>query len=482
MALGLLLLTCVRGDVMELGQETQFLEFYELCKSVEAAFDREWRNSEEWEREEKLIKEKRAIMGYEEECQFYKDKIRTFLEIILNDKKVYYPPWYMNLEEGIFAELYGFAGLSPWIYDQTEEYKESSSAKLIGDRLYCLINGKSKLQPQRIGSERRNQLKRALLMATPEERIEKGFHEIYLHNGIRISIFSGEKTKENEDIMVFRKYLLKELTLEKLVELGTIPADSVELFKIMIKLGFNVIFAGQVRTGKTSFMQCWQRYEDPTLEGMSIATDPETPWHKIMPDAPIMQITADGRELLPVSKALLRGDNDYILLEEMRDAHAYKLALDITSIGATRSKATIHAGDANDIPYKMATAILAEFGGDYKGILCQIFKNWHFVFEFFQDHEDRSKKKLKSISEYRYNIHKDLVSIHTICKYDFESRKWKWKWDIGEDKVNMSKIMPEEFKKMKNMVKMLESRNPIMENTVVYPRYYKSEGEYKDVR
>ena len=53
---------------------------------------------------------------------------------------------------------------------------------------------------------------------------------------------------------------------------------------------------------------------------------------------------------------------------------------------------------------------------------------------------------------------------------------------MGEDKTNMSKMQPEEFKKMKNMIKMLESRNPIMENTVVYPRYYKSEGENKDVR
>lgn len=463
-------------------QEEMYASFYDLCKSVGAAFDKEWRGSEEWEKEDRLKKEKNAIMGHEEECNYYKEKIREFLSEMGEVAMVYCPPWYVSLEEGIFAELYGFAGLSPWIYDQSEEYRNSSSAKLIGDRLYCLIDGKSRLQPQRISLERRNQLKRALLLATPKERIEKGFHEIYLHNGIRISIFSGEKTKEDEDIMVFRKYLLKELTFEGLAKLGTIPPESVELFKTMVKLGFNVLFTGQVRAGKTAFMQCWQRYEDPSLEGMAIATDPETPWHKIMPEAPIMQITADGKELNAISKALLRGDNDYVLLEEMRDAYAYKIAMDITSIGTNRSKATIHSGDPEDIPYKMAASILAEFGGDYKGILSQIFKNWHYVFEFFQEPDDRSKKKLKSISEYRYDIQKDLVSINTICKYDVRSKKWKWKWDMGEDKIQMSSMQPEEFKKMKNTIKMLESRNPIMENTVVYPRYYRSEGEYKDVR
>ena len=463
-------------------QEEMFSDFYSLCDSVEAAFEREWRGAREWEKEEKLMREKKAIMGHEEERAYYKDRIKGFLREIITDETIYCPPWYGSLEEGIFAELYGFAGLTPWIYDQTDEYKNSSSAKLIGDRLYCLIDGKSMLQPQRIKPERRNQLKRALLLATPDERIEKGFHEIYLHNGIRISIFSGDKTKENEEIMGFRKYILKDLTFEKMAQFGTIPPESVELFKNMVKLGFNVMFTGQVRAGKTTFMQCWQRYEDASLEGMAIATDPETPWHIIMPRAPIMQITADGKDLQSISKALLRGDNDYVLLEEMRDAYAYKLAVDITSIGTNRSKATIHAGDSLDIPYKMASAILAEFGGDYKGVLCQIFKNWHYVFEFFQEQDDRSKKKLKSICEYRYDIQRDIVSIHTICKYDVESKRWRWKWDIGEDKIKMTSIQPAEFKKMKNMIKMLESRNPIMENTVVYPRYYKSEGEYKDVR
>ena len=96
------------------------------------------------------------------------------------------------------------AGLAPWAYDMDEKYRSSSSAKLIGDRLYCLIGGKSCLQPQRISKRRREQLKRTLLLATPHERLEYGFHEVYLRNGIRITIYSGDRTKEGQDIMVFR--------------------------------------------------------------------------------------------------------------------------------------------------------------------------------------------------------------------------------------------------------------------------------------
>ena len=273
-------------------QQLIFKDFFDLCKSVEGYFDREWKNAPEWEREERLQKEKMAIMGYTKEMEAYKEEIRVILREMNLDRSIYLPPWYNSLEEGVFAELYGLAGLTPWAYDQTPEYAKSQSAKLIGERLYCLVDGKSVLQQQRISKDRREQLKRALLLASPRERIEKGFHEIYLRNGIRISIFSGERTKDNQDVMVFRKYILNELTFEKIAELETIPAGSVELFKTMVKLGFNVMFSGQVRAGKTSFMQCWQRYEDESLEGLAIATDPETSWHKLMPNAPIMQISS----------------------------------------------------------------------------------------------------------------------------------------------------------------------------------------------
>ena len=460
-----------------MNQSKDFSRFFDLCRNIEEIFDREWREADESEKQRRLETEKRAIMGYRPETDFYVNRIREILSKIAEYDRVELPPWYNNLPQAIFAELYGLAGLSPWAYDETDEYKNSSSAKLIGEKLYCLIDGKSQLQPQTISSDRRKQLKRALLMSTPKERTEKGFHEVYLRNGIRITIYSGDRTKEEQDIMVFRKYIMKELTFEKMAQLGTIPPDSVELFKTMVRIGFNVIFSGQVRAGKTAFMQTWQRYEDPTLEGLAISTDPETPWHMIMPDVPIMQLVADGDDLAVISKSLLRGDNDYVLLEEMRDAAAFKLAIDITSIGTCRSKATIHSGNPQDIPYKMAAAVAGEYRLDINPVIAQIFRNFHFVFQLYQIPSDRSKKKLKSISEFRYDPSADEVSVHTICKYDENSKKWRWKCDIGEEKKDMGKLQPDEFKKMEEILKMLEKRNPIRENTVVYPRYYKGRGE-----
>ncbi|MEG0924237.1 MAG: ATPase, T2SS/T4P/T4SS family [Anaerovoracaceae bacterium] len=457
-----------RGNVDNLEER-----FKDICKIVEDAFDKDWDETDDGAKNRKLEREKRAIMGFEIEMDFYKEKIKEMLreKRLLNE---WFPPWYTNICEAIFAELYGLSGLAPWAYDMTEEYKKSSSAKLIGENLYCLIDGKSVLQPQKIYRRRREQLKRTMLLATPYERLEYGFHEVYLHNGIRITIFSGDRTKKDQDVMVLRKYVLKDLTFEEMVLKKTIPFEAIDLFRTMIDIGFNVIFAGQVRSGKTTFLQTWQRYEDKTLEGLAIATDPETPWHILMPDVPIMQLVADGDDLEKIVKSLLRGDNDYVLLEEMRDAVAYNLALDITSTGTQRSKATIHDNDAINIPYKMGVKIRSKYGGDLNGIIGQVYRNFNYVFEFCQLPENKDRKVLKGIVEYRYDAESDQVSAHRICKYDFIKNQWFWKYDIGTDKEALAIDNGEKLEKMKCLLRRLEGKNPLTGNQITIPAYYHS--------
>lgn len=445
-------------------QEQKYEGFYQLCRTVEEIFEADWRDTDEAAKAKKLEREKQAIMGSEKESRFFQSRIAD----IIKDRgwqQVEKPPWYGSLEEGIFHEVYGLAGLAPWAYDATESYRNSSSAKLIGDRLYCLIDGTSCLQPQRIPQRRREQLKRALLLATPRERMEDGFHEVYLHNGIRITIYSGERTKKGQDVMVFRKYVLRDLSFEGLEELGTIPAEASELFRTMVEAGPNILVAGPVRSGKTTFLQIWQKQEDPSLEGLAIATDPETPWHELMPEAPVMQLVADGSQLDTMTRSLLRGDNDYILLEEMRDAAAYHLALSITSTGTMRSKATIHDSSSLHIPYKMATAIREQYGGDLQSLIAQVFRSFQLVFLFCQLPQDRSQKRLAGISFYDYDEELDQVSVHEICRYVQQEDRWLWKsglpWD-GQD-----------WRKADRLLQKLEQKNPLQGNTVIYPHYYR---------
>lgn len=443
--------------------------FDQICDLVADAFEEEWSKADESNKSMRLEREKRAIMGYEDEHELYIEQIREILKkngLEGSD----FPSWHASLEQAVFAEIYGLAGLDAWAYDRRPEYVFSSSAKIIGERIYFLLDGHTVLQPQKISADRRLKLRRALLLATPLERVDKGFHEVYLRNGIRITIFSGSRTKADQDIIVFRKYVLPKLDFEILTERKTIPREAMTLFPHMIKAGFNVLFSGQVRSGKTTFLQIWQSMENRGLEGLAVATDPETPWHLIMPDVPIMQIVADGEQLEALYKSLLRGDNDYVLMEEMRDAAAFKLAVDIATSGTSRCKATVHDASGIDVPYRMASEIVNRFGGNINSTLARIFGSFDYCIELARDtREDR--KIMKGILEYEYDDISDCVCARYICRYDFVSGKWLWSSGRGRSK---SEKYPQQTAEIKIFERMLdELSGGVDRGWRITPAYYR---------
>ena len=117
------------------------------------------------------------------------------------------------------------------------KYKNSSSAKIIGDRIYFLEGGRMTLKPQKITEKRREQLVRAFLMLTPEERLDKDFHEVYMRDGTRVTIFRRAMVKKGQDVIIFRRYVVPSYTFEEQAERGTIPKESIALFEDMVSLG-----------------------------------------------------------------------------------------------------------------------------------------------------------------------------------------------------------------------------------------------------
>lgn len=77
-------------------QHQTFSQFFSLCRTVEEIMEREWNDSEEWERQKRLEMEKGAIMGHEKETCFYKTKIQNILKGRYQESDMIYPPWYLQ--------------------------------------------------------------------------------------------------------------------------------------------------------------------------------------------------------------------------------------------------------------------------------------------------------------------------------------------------------------------------------------------------
>lgn len=443
--------------------------FINLCSAVQKHFEKQWK--EGGGNEQNIIdRQKNALIGVPAHVKYFKDLIGKFLEDNSLSNRPY-SKWYKSLAEGIFHEVWGLAGVSPWM-----DIAESTSAKIIGTRIYFMINGKMVLQKQTISTERFNALKKALLLATPEISHGSANAEILMYSGERVTIYDKPLIKDGQPIIVFRKYIMEKYNLEEQAKRKTIPEESINMLTSLAKVGFNILFCGAVRTAKTTMLTIFQLLEDPELEGVLIESNPEIPLHKLMPDSPIMQLIVDGNALKNISKQLMRSDGDYIICGEARDGEMLSLMVDIANRGTRHCKSTVHLTDVADIPYDIANMIINTRGGNLEHTTIKVAKSFNYVFEFIQL-KDRSKKRLKGIYELRYDYKDHKISIHQILKYDFRTDFWTFNYEIGEDKESIAiEENFEEFESFKKELKALSKKYPMKSANAMVPFYSKGSG------
>ncbi|QIB69937.1 ATPase [Aminipila butyrica] len=442
----------------EQGSGTLF-NFETLCKLVNMEFQQEW-EEEDKDIQRMLSIQKNAIIGFHKEVMFFKNKIRLFVKKHRAEDTIY-PEWYRGLEEAIYHENWGLAGIAPWF---SEDYGQSSSCKVIGERIYFQEEGGMVLKPQTISQERREQLVRAFLLLTPEERLDKDFHELYTLDGTRITVFRGSSVKPGQDVIIFRRYIIPEYTFEEQARRGTIPWNSIPLFKEMVRLGYSTAVTGAMKSGKTSFLATLQSYEDQNLEGVMLETDPEISLHKLIPNAPVVQILAKDDKMKSVVKHLLRSDADYLIMAEARDGLALDTVLRIASKGTRRLKITFHQRNPLNFPYDVAAEIVLSLGGSMELIARRTADSFDYILHFAQM-RDKGQKRLTGIYEISFDKAGDRIVIFPICRYDPMQDSWNWRYRISREKELAGK---EEdwvsFQRFAETLQELAAKSPLKED------------------
>ena len=442
-------------------KESCFDDFKAVCDAVLEEFHREWDDGEK-DIKALLDMQKNAIIGKEKEVRYFKNKIANYIS--RNGLEgLEFPRYYDSVEDAIYHENWGMAGIAEWFSDKN---KSSSSCKVIGDRIYFQENGGLAEKEQTISKPRREQLIRALLLATPNERVDKDFHEVYMTDGTRITIFKGNMVKENQEVIVFRRYIIVEYSFEEQARRGTIPKDAVDLLKNMVKLGFSIAATGAMKTGKTSFLATYQSYEDENLEGVMLETDPEISLHKLMPKAPIIQLLAKDDRLKSITRQILRSDADYLIMAEARDGISLDTVLRLASKGTRRLKITFHSRNPFNFPYDVAAEVAISLGMDMNITAKRVAQGFDYIFHFVQL-KDKSKKRLKGIYEITYDSPKNSIIITQICKYDEKEETWRWQEHIDADKVVAASEEDEHsFENFKNELHKLTIANPMRKEEV----------------
>jgi len=427
-------------------------DFPELCRRVRERFDLMLESREN--SRAALEMQKRAIIGYEKEKLHF---IRQTEELIseMGAEKTAYPSWYSSLPEAVYHENWGLAGLAEWF---SGEYAQSSSAKIIGENIFFMKDGRMTLMPQKIGRERFAQLIKAFLLLNPEERMDREYHETYLLDGTRVTVFNEPMAKKGQACMIFRRYLIPQYSFEEQAKRGTIPNAAIPLFKEMVGIGYNVVFAGAVRTAKTTFLSTWQSYEDPSLEGVMVETDPEIPLHRLLPGSPLIQVIADGQRLSGISKNLLRSDADYLIMAEARDGVALDTAVRLACKGTKRMKLTFHTRRAEAFPEEAAVEIARSFPGTDVPLMARmIASSFDYIFHFIQL-KDKRQKRLNGIYQMNCSPEGEAL-IEAVCRFDPGSGRWFFRnihgasqkeWGLESDPAAYAR-MTEELKRLEKL-------------------------------
>jgi pilus assembly protein CpaF len=251
-------------------------------------------------------------------------------------------------------------------------------------------------------------------------------------DGTRVTIFKNALCKDEQDVIIFRRYTVPEYTFEDQASRGTIPIEAIPFFRSMVSLGYNVAFCGCVRSAKTTFLSTWQSLEDPMLEGVMVETDPEIPAHLLMPNAPIVQLLADEKKLASISKHLMRSDADYFILAEARDGVALDTAIRIAGKGSRRMKMTFHTRNPRKFTRDAAVEIVRSYGGDIHETALMVAGAFDFIFHFVHLRA-ANKKVLNKI--YELGVSGEQEYMNEICAYDIKTDTWAWSDCISEDKL-----------------------------------------------
>lgn len=438
------------------GRPSGATQFRHLCSQVKRYVD-DIITAEHAESDYGTEVQRNALMGKPDAVRYFTGMVNKYLHEHVHEG-VEYPSCHTSLVEAVYHEVWGYSVLASWFVD-----KECQSAKVIGERVYYLINGRQKMQNFTIPKERREQLINALLLNTPQKTRNTPYVEMNLLTGERITLFNRNVTAQGQDVIVLRKYTVQRYTWEEMAKRGTVDPASLPLMKSFCTVGFNVLFTGPVRSGKTTMLETWQAYEDATLEGVSIEATDEIKFHRLMPGSPIMSLLSNEEDISDVIRPVLRSDADYLVLAEARTGAEFDLMIRLANKGTNRCKTTMHSTHVRELVYDIADEVLTvRPNAKYETLLFKVASAYHYVVQLASEYNDKAQKRLMGIYEICPDRQNNTISMWKICAYDTASGTWKWSFHVGEDKRELARTENyPDFLTFLDELKKMEGRSPL---------------------
>lgn len=164
-------------------------------------------------------------------------------------------------------------------------------------------------------------------------------------------------------VVTIRKFPESPMTMEKLIEIGSLTKDAASFLEKLVKAGYNIFISGGTGSGKTTFLNALSDYipKDERIITIEDAAELQIRNIQNLVRLEVRNANVEGKNAVTIRdllKSSLRMRPDRIILGEIRDAAACEL-LNIMNTGHDGSLCTGHANSSKDMLSRLETLVLS---------------------------------------------------------------------------------------------------------------------------
>lgn len=265
----------------------------------------------------------------------------------------------VDIVEQVFSSIRGFGLLDLIIKDDT-----ITEVMINGvDEIFIEKNGRLKKLDQKFESERQLEdiIQRIVGLAGREVNQANPIVDTRLPDGSRVNVVLPPIALKGPTVTI-RKFSKNPMTIQKLIEYGSITPEIADVLETLVKAKYNIIICGGTGSGKTTFLNAVSNYiphdervitiEDSAelqIEGIENLVSLET---RNANSSGVGAITI--RDLI---KSSLRMRPERIIVGEVRGAEALDM-LQALNTGHDGSLSTGHANSTKDMLSRLETMVL----------------------------------------------------------------------------------------------------------------------------
>jgi len=268
-----------------------------------------------------------------------------------------------------------------------------------------------------------------------------------LEDGSRVNVVM-QPVALNGPIVTMRRFPKEAMTVEKLIEFGSITAEVAEILQLLVKAKYNIFVCGGTGSGKTTFLNALSNYIPGDERIITIEDSAELQIKNIdnLVQLETRNAGADGKGAITIRdliKSALRMRPERIVVGEVRGAEALDM-LQAMNTGHDGSLSTGHANSTSDILSRLETMVLQGADGlPLEAIRQQIASAIDIIIHLSRL-RDKSRRTMEIVEVLGYDTGKREIIINSL--YEFKETKESTKTKVKGNLTRTTNPMKNTFK------------------------------------